>query len=298
METSIYETNFPTLRLSNRGKVRDVYDLGDALLVVATDRISAFDVVMPTPIPGKGRILTEMSNFWFDVTSDVVPNHLIATEFEKFPAPCAQYKDMLDGRSMFVKKATPLPVECIVRGYISGSGWQSYLEDGSVCGIPLPKGLRESEKLPRPLFTPSTKANAGGHDENISFDQLTKLIGAQMADRLETLSIQIYSKAAELALTCGIILADTKFEFGIVDGELILIDEVLTPDSSRFWPLDSYEPGGPQESFDKQYVRDYLTAIGWNKKPPAPTLPTDVVNNTQKRYEEALIRLTRKKTGF
>lgn len=292
METTLYDTVFPGMSLPRQGKVRDIYDLGDALLMVATDRISAFDVVMPNPIPGKGRILTQMSKFWFEMMTSLIPNHLITADVEAFPAVCRPYLDVLQDRAMLVQKAEPLPVECIVRGYLSGSGWNAYLESGELCGIRLPQGLQESDRLPEPLFTPSTKAELGAHDENISFGQTIKMLGEDLAVRLRDVSIGIYKKAVAFAEARGIIIADTKFEFGMIDGRLILIDELLTPDSSRFWPQDAYRPGGPQKSFDKQYLRDYLLSLGWGKTPPAPELPPEVIENTRRRYEEALRRLT------
>jgi len=278
--------------LLRQGKVRDIYDLGDALLMVATDRISAFDVVMPSPIPGKGRILTQMSRFWFEMMEGLIPNHLITADVERFPEACHPYVDIIGDRSMLVRKAEPLSVECIVRGYLSGSGWKSYLESGRLCGMRLPQGLEESDRLLEPLFTPSTKADIGVHDENISFEQVEDMVGKDLAARLRDVSMAIYERAVEFAEPRGIIIADTKFEFGLIDGELALIDEILTPDSSRFWPKDTYRPGGPQKSFDKQYVRDYLLSLGWNQRPPAPELPPEVVENTRKKYEEALRRLT------
>ena len=289
---ALYETHFSDLKLARRGKVRDLYDLGDTLLMVATDRISAFDVVMPNPIPAKGCILTHMSRFWFQVMEDTVPNHLVTGDVERFPEPCRPYADTLKDRSMLVRKAKPLPVECIVRGYLSGSGWKSYLESQQISGIKLPEGLQESEMLPGPVFTPSTKEEVGTHEVNISFGQIEDLEGMNLAGQLKALSISIYQKAAEMADLQGIIIADTKFEFGLIDGDVVLIDEVLTPDSSRFWPKDRYKPGGPQKSFDKQYVRDYLLSLQWNKRPPAPELPPDVVENTRMKYVEALRRLT------
>jgi len=292
LETTLYDTVFPGMSLPRQGKVRDIYDLGDALLMVATDRISAFDVVMPNPIPGKGRILTQMSKFWFEMMTSLIPNHLITADVEAFPAVCRPYLDVLQDRAMLVQKAEPLPVECIVRGYLSGSGWNAYLESGELCGIRLPQGLQESDRLPEPLFTPSTKAELGAHDENISFGQTIKMLGEDLAVRLRDVSIGIYKKAVAFAEARGIIIADTKFEFGMIDGRLILIDELLTPDSSRFWPQDAYRPGGPQKSFDKQYLRDYLLSLGWGKTPPAPELPPEVIENTRRRYEEALRRLT------
>ena len=269
-----------------------MYDLGDALLMVATDRISAFDVVMPNPIPGKGRILTQMSMFWFEVMEGLIPNHLITADVDRFPQACHPYADKIRDRSMLVRKAEPLSVECIVRGYLSGSGWKSYLESGRICEMRLPEGLIESDRLPEPMFTPSTKADIGAHDENISFEQVEDILGKTLAARLRDVSMAIYKKAVEFAEPRGIIIADTKFEFGLIDDELVLIDEILTPDSSRFWPKDTYRPGGPQKSFDKQYVRDYLLSLGWDKKPPAPELPPEVVENTRRKYDEALHRLT------
>jgi phosphoribosylaminoimidazole-succinocarboxamide synthase len=292
LETALYDTVIADLRLLRRGKVRDIYDLGDTMLMVATDRISAFDVVMPNPIPGKGRILTQMSRFWFQMMKGIIPDHLITADVDRFPESCQPYADILKDRSMVVRKARPLPVECIVRGYISGSGWKSYLESGGICGIRLPEGLRESDQLPEPVFTPSTKEEQGAHDVNISFDEAADMVGKDLAVRLRDVSIAIYEKAVAVADPCGIIIADTKFEFGLIDGELVMIDEILTPDSSRFWPKDAYRPGGPQKSFDKQYVRDYLLSIRWNQRPPAPELPPDVVENTRKKYEAALRRLT------
>ncbi|MDY6986623.1 MAG: phosphoribosylaminoimidazolesuccinocarboxamide synthase [Thermodesulfobacteriota bacterium] len=292
MKAGLSESVCPDLRLLGRGKVRDLYDLGDSLLMVATDRISAFDVVMPNPIPGKGRILTQMSRFWFQEMEGVVDNHLITADVEQFPASCEPYADVLKDRSMLVRKAKPLPAECIVRGYVTGSGWKSYLESGTICDIRLPDGLQESDQLAEPLFTPSTKADLGEHDVNISIDQLEDMVGKDLAVRLKDLSIAIYNKALGIAKAAGIIIADTKFEFGLIDGDLLLIDEVLTPDSSRFWPADTYKPGGPQRSFDKQYLRDYLLSLNWDKRPPAPELPPEVVENTRRKYEEALKRLT------
>ena len=292
MEITLYDTVFPDLNLLRQGKVRDIYDLGDALLMVATDRISAFDVVMPSPIPGKGRILTQMSRFWFEMMEGLIPNHFITADVKRFPEACHQYIDIIKDRSMLVRKAEPLSAECIVRGYLSGSGWKSYLESGRICGMRLPQGLQESDRLLEPLFTPSTKADIGAHDENISFEQIEDMLGKDLAARLRDVSMAIYERAVEFAEPRGIIIADTKFEFGLIDGELALIDEILTPDSSRFWPKDTYRPGGPQKSFDKQYVRDYLLSLDWNQKPPAPELPPEVVENTRRKYEEALRRLT------
>ncbi len=288
----VFETNFPNLTLRGRGKVRDIYDLGEQLLIVATDRISAYDVVMPTPIPDKGRILTKISAFWFRALAEVVDNHLVTADIDEFPEQCRPYAEELAGRSMLVTKAKPLPVECIVRGYLSGSGWKDYERQGSVCGITLPPGLLESSSLESPIFTPSTKAERGLHDENIDFATLGEKVGTSLAEKLCELSIALYEKGAAIASQRGIIIADTKFEFGTVGDQLALIDEVLTPDSSRFWPADKYEPGRSQESFDKQYLRDYLDQSGWNHKPPAPQLPDEVVQNTRTRYLEALERLT------
>jgi phosphoribosylaminoimidazole-succinocarboxamide synthase len=293
----ILETHLEALGPKRQGKVRDIYDLGDSLLLVATDRISAFDVVLPVGIPGKGYILTQLSKFWFDwfkTEKNGVVHHLKSTEVEKFPAPCHRFKEILSGRSMWVRKVRPLPVECIVRGYLSGSGWKEYREKETICDLPLPRGLKESDPLPEAIFTPSTKATEG-HDINISFEQMVKMLGKGVADELRTMSLKIYQRAAAYAKTRGIIIADTKFEFGVdpAGNQLILIDEVLTPDSSRFWPKDQYAPGGPQPSFDKQYVRDYLDSIRWNRKPPAPILPEDVIHQTSLKYQEALERLSK-----
>ena len=288
MKTSVTETDFAELSLRQRGKVRDIYDLGDSLLMIATDRISAFDVVMPDPVPDKGKVLTQISLFWFDVMKEMVSNHVITSNVDAYPKACKPYADVLRGRSMLVKKAAPLPIECVVRGYLSGSGWKSYQKTRTVCGIHLPDGLIESDKLPEPIFTPSTKAEIGLHDENIDFDASAKLIGKSLAERVKALSLAIYLKGVEIAAGKGIIIADTKFEFGLLGDELILIDEVLTPDSSRFWPKASYKPGGSPESFDKQFVRDYLLSIQWNQKPPAPRLPEQVIEGTRKKYLEAL----------
>lgn len=267
-----------------RGKVRDIYDLGDRLLIVATDRLSAFDVVMPTPIPDKGRVLTQLSLFWFHLLQDVIPNHVLsATEF---PAAFDRFSDDLAGRTMLVRKTKPLPVECVARGYLSGSGWKEYRETGRVCGIALPTGLQESDKLPEPIFTPATKATSG-HDENISFERMAGILGQGIAERVRAVTLTIYRRAAAYAEPRGILLADTKFEFGQLDGDLMWIDEALTPDSSRFWPAAQYNPGGPQPSFDKQFVRDYLERIRWPKTPPGPELPADVVAGTRAKYREA-----------
>ncbi len=294
MQPPVFTTNFPDLQLRSRGKVRDVYDLGDSLLIVATDRVSAFDVVMPTPIPDKGKILTQVSAFWFNFFADLVEHHVISTRVEDFPAVCQSYAAELAGRSMWVKKAEPLPVECIVRGYLAGSGWKDYQQTGMVCGIPLQPGLREAEQLPEAIFTPSTKAAEGKHDENISCAAMTNLVGAERTARVRELSLKIYQRGATYAAERGILLADTKFEFGLLDNRLLLIDEVLTPDSSRFWPADQYQIGCSPASFDKQYLRDYLINSGWKSSDPAPVLPPDVVANTRERYLEALQRLTGK----
>ena len=289
MRAVISQTDFPKLKIRGRGKVRDIYDLGDRLLIVATDRLSAFDVVLPTPIPDKGRVLTQLSLFWFDKLADVVPHHVItATDFSGELAP---YAASLEGRAMLVRRTDPIPIECVVRGYISGSGWKDYQKTGAICGISLPAGLRESDRLPEPIFTPSTKATTG-HDENISFDETVSRIGHTLAERLRKTSLTLYRRAAEHAAARGIIMADTKFEFGLLGQELIWIDEALTPDSSRFWPADHYTPGKSQPSFDKQYVRDYLEQVGWNKQPPGPDLPADVVAGTRERYREAYQRIT------
>ena len=294
MTQPVLETNFKDLNMVRKGKVRDIYDLGDSLLMVTTDRLSAFDVVLPNGIPDKGKVLTQFSVFWFKEMEDLIGNHLIAHDVDKFPAVCQPYKDILEGRSMLVKKAEPLPVECIVRGYISGSGWKSYQQEGHVCGIALPSGLKESDKLPQPLYTPSTKAEVGDHDINVDFEHTVKLLGTAQAEKLRDLSLAIYNRGVEKALSKNIIIADTKFEFGMVDGEIILIDEVLTPDSSRFWPQKTYCPGGAQKSFDKQFVRDWLESSGWNKKSPGPELPADVISRTAEKYQEALALITGK----
>jgi len=298
MEQAVIETKLETLNLSKRGKVRDIYDLGDYLLMVATDRISAFDVVMPNPIPEKGIILTQISLFWFEIMRPILPNHVISANVDDYPEICRPYSEILRGRSLLVKKAEPLPIECIVRGYISGSGWNDYQISGSVCGIKLPEDLRESDKLPEPVFTPSTKAKSGLHDVNIDFEKTIENIGKPLAEKVRTISLEIYNKGADIAYNKGIIIADTKFEFGLLNGDLILIDEVLTPDSSRFWPQSSYQPGGAQKSFDKQYLRDYLLSINWNKKPPAPFLPQYVITNTRDKYLEAYQKLTNAAYAF
>ncbi|MCD4763790.1 MAG: phosphoribosylaminoimidazolesuccinocarboxamide synthase, partial [Desulfobacterales bacterium] len=281
MEQIVFETDFPKLNLLKRGKVRDMYDLGETLLMVATDRISAFDVIMPDPVPEKGKILTQISLFWFDVMKPVISNHIISSNVDDYPEICKPYAEMLRDRSMLVKKAKPLSIECVVRGYISGSGWKSYQESGIVCGIKLPDGLQESEKLPEPIFTPSTKEEVGVHDVNINFEEAVKIVGRNLAEKVKEISLLIYKKGAELADKKGIIIADTKFEFGIFENDIILIDELLTPDSSRFWPKESYSPGQSQKSYDKQYLRDYLISINWDKLPPAPFLPKEVVKNTR-----------------
>lgn len=291
-DTPVFETNLPRLNLVSRGKVRDIYDLGDSLLIVATDRISAFDVVMPDPIPDKGMILTRLSEFWLRYLSGIIDNHLISTDFARFPEVCRPYSSILKGRTMWVKKAKVLPVECIVRGYLAGSGWDDYKRSGRVSGIPLPAGLIEAQRLPEPLFTPSTKAPKGEHDENISVEQMGAAIGQELAQKVKEAAVALYLKASEYAGERAIILADTKFEFGIIGSKLTLVDEVLTPDSSRFWPADRYRPGSSPESFDKQFLRDYLKSTGWKKTDPAPKLPQDIVLNTRARYVEALKRLS------
>ncbi len=291
LNSVVWETSFRGLKLHSRGKVRDIYELGDRLLIVATDRLSAFDVVLPTPIPDKGKVLTQLSLFWFERLSDVVPNHVLSGT--DFPAELAPYREELRGRAMLVRRTEPIRIECVARGYLAGSGWKDYQAGGNVCGIRLPAGLRESEKLPEPIFTPATKA-ASGHDENLSFEQAAAQVGAELAGRLRDISLDLYCRAAHYAEGRGILIADTKFEFGLVGGELIWIDEALTADSSRFWPADGYVPGRPQPSFDKQYVRDYLERIGWSKMPPAPALPPDVVEATRQKYREAYRRLTGK----
>jgi phosphoribosylaminoimidazole-succinocarboxamide synthase len=277
----------------NRGKVRDIYDLGEHLLLVTSDRLSAFDVIMEEGIPKKGQVLNQFSIFWFNRMADIIPNHIVATEVDDFPQETHRYRDQLEGRSMLVKKAKPLPIECIVRGYVSGSGWKEYQQHGSICGIKLPAGLLESSQLEKPLFTPSTKAEIGEHDENISFEEAVKLCGEDLTRQVSDISIEIYSRARDFAREKGIIIADTKFEFGVMDdGSLLWIDEALSPDSSRFWPKDLYQPGGPQPSFDKQFVRDYLETLDWNKQAPPPTLPAEIVARTSEKYQEALLRIT------
>jgi phosphoribosylaminoimidazole-succinocarboxamide synthase len=289
---TLIATEFEDLQLYARGKVRDLYAVGDLLLLVATDRISAFDYVLASGIPGKGRVLTQISLFWFNYLSDLVPNHLVTAQVEEYPAQLRPYEDELRGRSMLVNRARMFPAECVVRGYLSGSGWKDYQRTGKICGIALPVGLRESDRLPEPIFTPATKSMSGEHDENISFDQMVARVGGNHAEELRRLSLAIYTKAADHAHERGLILADTKFEFGLTGKGIVLADEVLTPDSSRFWPSEGYNPGAPQPSFDKQFVRDYLETIGWNKQPPAPELPDNVVRQTQEKYEQALHLLT------
>jgi phosphoribosylaminoimidazole-succinocarboxamide synthase len=291
---TVIETNLQGLKLSAKGKVRDIYDLGEHLLIIATDRISAFDVVLPDPIPFKGKVLNQISRFWFEKMGDMVSHHLVTTEVDDFPKALQGYRKVLEGRSMLVKKTKTLPVECVVRGYLSGSGWKEYQEGGSVSGVVLPPHLLESSKLPGPLFTPSTKAEIGTHDENITFEKVGEIIGKDLARRIKEISLEVYKKAVKIAENNGIIIADTKFEFGMKDGELLLIDELLTPDSSRFWPRDQYEPGRPQASFDKQFVRDYLISINWDRKPPAPNLPVEIILKTSEKYREAYRRLTGK----
>ncbi|HTX55443.1 MAG TPA: phosphoribosylaminoimidazolesuccinocarboxamide synthase [Candidatus Baltobacteraceae bacterium] len=291
MGTALFETQLPGLPLKGRGKVRDIYDLGDALLIVASDRISAFDVIMNDPIPDKGKILTHISNFWFAQIKDIAPTHLLATEVADFPVACRPYADQLKDRSMLVRKAQVIPFECVVRGYLSGSGWKEYQKSGSVCGIRLPAGLVESDRLGEPIFTPATKETVGTHDENVSFERMVRDLGSDLADRLRALSLAVYTRARQIAETKGIVLADTKFEFGLAGDTLMLVDEVLTPDSSRFWPKDAYRPGGPQPSFDKQFLRDYLLSIKWPQTPPPPPLPAEIVAKTRAKYLEAYERL-------
>jgi phosphoribosylaminoimidazole-succinocarboxamide synthase len=296
-ELIVKTTNFADLILVHRGKVRDMYALpgyDDMLLMVATDRISAYDVVMNDAIPGKGAILTRLSLFWFDLLGDIVENHLITADVDEYPVVCRPYAEQLRGRSMLVKKSKPLSIECIVRGYISGSFWSAYKKDNNVCGFRLPTGMRESDKFPEPLFTPSTKAELGTHDENISLSDMEKIVGVERAGEIARISVSLYKRAADYALQKGIIIADTKFELGLKGDKLILIDEVLTPDSSRFWPLDRYTPGQGQPSYDKQYLRDYLSSLDWPKAPPPPPLPSEIVEKTRSRYEEALRLLTGK----
>ena len=294
MTKPVLTTDFPGLKLAARGKVRDIYDLGDALLIVTTDRISAFDVIMNEAIPNKGYVLTQISAFWFREMEGIIKNHIISTDVADFPAQCQPYAETLAGRSMLVKKAQPLAAECIVRGYLSGSGWKDYQQTGAICGIKLPAGLKESDRLPEPIFTPSTKAELGTHDENISFEEMAGLCGAEIAGQVRDVTLAIYNRAHEIAGAKGIIIADTKFEYGIYQGELIIIDECMTPDSSRFWPKEGYRPGGPQPSFDKQFLRDYLETLDWGKTAPAPPLPAEIVAKTAEKYMEALVKLTGK----
>jgi len=293
MNLPVWETNLKGIKLLKRGKVRDIYEINEMLLIVATDRISAFDVVLPTPIPDKGKVLTLMSLFWFSFLKDIIDNHLITADVEEYPAVLKPYKEILHQRSMLVKKTQVIPVECIVRGYITGSAMKEYQKNGSVCGIKLPPGLKEADKLPEPIFTPSTKAKKGEHDVNITFEEMTKIVGKDMAEFLRDISIKLYKKAASYAEEKGIIIADTKFEFVIYKDRIILIDEVLTPDSSRFWPKDEYLPGNPQKSFDKQFIRDWLASMNWDPKNP-PHLPEEIVKKTREKYLEALYKLTGK----
>jgi len=288
---ALMKTDLPGVKLHGRGKVRDIYDLGEHFLIIATDRLSAFDVVLPTPIPNKGKVLTQMSAFWFDFFKEFVPNHVVSTKVDQYPKDLHRFRDQLEGRSMLVKKARVFPIECVARGFLTGSGLKDYNRTGEVCGIRLPAGLRDSERLPQPIFSPATKAETG-HDENISEEQATKIVGVENIRRLKELTLSIYNRAVEFAAKRGIIICDTKFEFGTIDGVIAIVDEMLTPDSSRFWPADRYSPGKPQPSFDKQFVRDYLERIGWNKQPPAPELPEDIVRATSAKYVEALRILT------
>ena len=292
-QTALYQTDLKGLKLINRGKVRDIYDLGEHLLIVATDRISAFDIIMPNPIPGKGEVLTKLSEFWFRRMADIIGNHLVTTDVDRFPEACRPHRDVLKGRSMLVRKAKPLPVECIVRGYITGSAWKDYASGKPVSGIRLPAGLKESSKLPEPIFTPSTKAPEGEHDLPISIEEMARLIGRELTDRIIAASLAVYKRADGIAAAAGIIIADTKMEFGLAGDELILIDEVLTPDSSRFWPRDGYAEGRGQKSYDKQFLRDYLLSLKWDQRPPAPQLPPDIIEKTREKYEEALRRFTK-----
>lgn len=287
----VYQTKFQDLKLFKKGKVRDVYEVDDFLLIVATDRISCFDVVLPTPIPDKGKILTEISTFWFSFFKDSIENHIVSTDAEKLPPSLDKYKKDIEGRFMFVKKCKVISFECVVRGYIAGSGWKDYKKNQSICGIPLPAGLKQADKLPESIFTPATKAETG-HDENVDFNYMKKHVGQEMSEKLKDISISLYKRAAEYAEKRGIIIADTKFEFGLVDGKPILIDEILTPDSSRFWPRQEYAPGSSPSSFDKQYVRDYLDSLDWAKTYPAPELPPDVVKKTREKYNKALDIIT------
>lgn len=297
MTQPVTTTDFSGLQLVHRGKVRDMYAIpghDDKLLMVATDRISAYDVIMDDPIPGKGAVLTKLSLFWFDLLGDIVENHLITADVEAYPEACRPYADQLRGRSMLVKKTKPLTIECIVRGYISGSFWSAYKKSNVVCGFSLPEGLQESDKLPEPIFTPSTKAELGDHDENISIEEMERIVGTERTREIADIAINLYKRAADYARERGIIIADTKFELGELDGRLILIDEVLTPDSSRFWPMDKYQPGKGQPSFDKQFLRDYLSSLEWGKTPPPPALPREIIDKTRERYEEAVEKITAK----
>jgi len=288
---TLMKTDLPGVKLHGRGKVRDIYDLGEHLLIVATDRLSAFDVVLPTPIPNKGKVLTQMSVFWFDHFKDFVPNHVVSTKVDEYPKELRQFREQLEGRSMLAKKAKVFPIECVARGFLTGSGLKDYIRTGQVCGIALPSGMRDSDRLPQPIFTPATKAESG-HDENISEEQAARIIGHDNIRKLKDLTLSIYTRAVDFALKRGIIICDTKFEFGTIDGQVRIVDEMLTPDSSRFWPAGQYSPGKPQPSFDKQFVRDYLERINWNKRPPAPPLPEDIVTATSAKYVEALRILT------
>jgi len=290
-QATVFETSIEGVPLAARGKVRDIYDLGERLLLVATDRLSAFDYVLPDPIPDKGKVLNQISTFWFDRFADIVPNHAIATDVAEFPDPLPRHAEQLEGRSMLVRKLDMLPVECVARGYLAGSGWKEYRERGTVCGIPLPRGLEESSRLPEPIFTPATKAQSG-HDENIPFEEVERMIGPELAARARSLTLELYLAGADYARSRGIIIADTKFEFGVDQGRLVLADEALTPDSSRFWPADRYAPGRGQPSFDKQFVRDHLESVGWNKQPPVPSLPSEIVSGTSERYREIFRILT------
>ncbi len=291
----ILETNFKKLKFLKKGKVRDIYDVGEYYLIISTDRLSAFDVIMLQGIPNKGKVLNKISEFWFNLTKDIIPNHLITTNINDFPPECKEYKDELEGRSMLVKKAEVIPIESIIRGYISGSGWNDYKKTGSISGIKLPKGLRESEKLPEPIFTPSTKAEIGLHDENISLEEAVKIAGKETILKIKDIALRIYKTVSDFALQKGIIIADTKMEFGLYKNNLIIVDELLTPDSSRFWPVEGYKEGVAQQSYDKQFVRDYLLSIKFNKQPPPPVLPEEIINKTSEKYIEIYTRLTGKK---
>jgi phosphoribosylaminoimidazole-succinocarboxamide synthase len=291
-ESVLLTTDFEDLKLLSRGKVRDIYDLGEMLLIVTTDRISAFDVILSEGIPFKGKVLTQISSYWFEIMRELTPHHLVSIDTRDFPPVCQKYESSLRGRSMLVKKANPLPVECVIRGYLAGSGWKEYQQSGTICGISVKAGLKESSQLAEPIFTPATKAELGDHDENITYKRAEEIVGAEVAERAKRVSRTLYKKGSEMARKKGIIIADTKFEFGFLNGELILIDEVLTPDSSRFWPEDDYEPGRSQQSFDKQFVRDYLLTLDWDKAPPPPHLPEDIIKKTSERYLEAFRRLT------